>query len=114
MKKMFLFLSLTIVVFAMQFCTGSKKAQTAMPSTTYVTHVQPIIASNCTPCHFPPKGRATALDNYAAVKDEIDDIIRRIQLNPGEKGFMPAKHPKLADSTIQVFIRWKESGLAQQ
>jgi hypothetical protein len=72
------------------------------------------MAEKCTPCHFPDKGgRMEALNSHAAVKGHIDDIIRRIQLNPGEKGYMPFKKPKLSDSTINLFRQWKEEGLAE-
>ena len=41
-------------------------------------------------------------------------FLKSIQLNPGEKGFMPFKHPKLSDSTINVFVKWKEDGLLEK
>ena len=51
--------------------------------------------------------------NYQNVKTDIDEIIRRIQLNPGERGFMPMKHPKLSDSSIAIFINWRNDGLIE-
>ena len=101
------------MVFTFQFCTGSRKAQKAIPKTTYTAHVQPIIASSCSPCHIPPGGNKEALNTYATAKNEIDEIIERISLNPCEKGFMPMRHPKLPDSTIQVFVKWKNDGLIE-
>jgi hypothetical protein len=98
------------------YCSTSKHSQnsTANAGTvTYTTNVQPIIASNCSPCHIPPKGQKKAYDNYAAVKTDIDEILTRIQKNPDEKGFMPARHPKLPDSTIQVLAQWKKDGLSK-
>jgi len=102
----------TIVIF--EFCSSSKKAQkTAAPETTYTTNVQNIVATHCSPCHIGSGARQKRLDSYDAVKTNIDEIIRRIQLNPTDKGFMPFRHPKLSDSTIQVFINWKNNGLMQ-
>lgn len=83
-----------------------------MAPVTYESRVHPIIMSNCAPCHT--GGKQETLNTYAAAKHEIDEIIERIQKNPGEKGFMPFKHDKLPDSTIQVFIRWKEAGMPEK
>lgn len=76
--------------------------------------VQPIVATTCTPCHFPPKGNKKPYDTYTAVRSDIDSILVRINKNPGEKGFMPMRHPKLSDSLIHVFVQWKADGLLEQ
>src|ERR1041385_1968116 len=69
---------------------------TASPSTvSYAVNMKSIVADHCSPCHIPSKGgNKKALDNYDGLKSSIDDAIRRIELNPGDKGFMPAMHPK--------------------
>lgn len=117
MRKLSVFLFLSVVVF-LSFCTSSKKSQTASNAipkkVSYIANVQPIIAGNCTPCHIPPQGNKKAYNSYVAVKSDIDEIITRIQKNPGEKGFMPMRHPKLSDSTILVFMNWKKDGLIEQ
>ncbi|HEU0065554.1 MAG TPA: cytochrome c, partial [Flavisolibacter sp.] len=82
-------------------------------SVSYMNNVQNIIVTKCSPCHFPPKGNKKPFDSYTAVKTNIDDIIARVQRNPGDKGFMPAMHPKLPDSTINVLIAWKNNGTPQ-
>jgi hypothetical protein len=113
MKKLLLFIvfATTIVLFTQ--CRSTKSA-TGSKKLTYVADIQPIMAGKCTPCHFPDKGgRVQALNSYASVKDHIDDIIRRIELTPGEKGYMPFKKPKLSDSTINVFKQWKADGLSE-
>ena len=113
MKK-FLVVLLLSSVFILPFCTSSKKtARSSAPKISYMTDVQPIVSTNCTPCHFPPKGNKKPYDTYAAVKGDIDSIIVRISKNPGEKGFMPVKHPKLSDSLIHVFVQWKQDGLLE-
>ncbi|HEY0356223.1 MAG TPA: hypothetical protein VGC29_08470 [Flavisolibacter sp.] len=95
----------------LQFCSPARRARKEAPKVTYENHLQPIIVNNCSPCHIPPKGNKEPLNTYEAVKKNIDESIRRINLNPGEKGFMPFKHAKLPDSTIQVFVQWKNDGM---
>ncbi len=84
------------------------------PKVTYMANVQPTIVANCSPCHFPPKGSKKALNNYDSVRINIDEMITRIERQPGEKGFMPFKHSRLADSTIMVFVNWKKDGLLEK
>lgn len=115
MKKVLIpaLLFATVVIF--EYCNSSKKAHktATTPETTYAANVQNIIATNCSPCHVGSGARQKRLDNYDAVKSNIDEILRRIQLNPTDKDFMPMRHPKLPDATIQVFVNWKNSGLMQ-
>ena len=113
MKKLCILLLLA-APFALQFCSSSKKAAKAQPMLTYTTDIQPLIVANCSPCHIPAKGgRVKALDTYGAATANIDSMINRIQRNPDQKGFMPFKHPKLSDSTINVFVQWKKDGLRE-
>jgi ABC-type glycerol-3-phosphate transport system permease component len=115
MKKLCIVLAFALPM-VFQFCSSSKKSQSAIatPKITYMAKVQPAIAGNCSPCHIPPKGFKKAFDNYDSVRSNIDEIIARIQKQPDEKGFMPFKHPRLADSTIMVFVNWKKDGLAEK
>lgn len=110
-KLLFPLLIASAVVF--QYCSSTKNAQQSMPRLTYANHIQSIISTSCAPCHIPPQGRMKALNTYESAKANIDDIIARIQKNPDEKGFMPFKHPKLPDSTIQKFVQWKADGMPQ-
>jgi nitrate/TMAO reductase-like tetraheme cytochrome c subunit len=98
------------------YCSTSKKVQSTSANSakiTYAANVQPVIAATCSPCHIPPEGKKKPYDNYNAVKNDIDEILVRVQKNPGEKGFMPARHPKLPDSTIQMLAQWKKDGLPE-
>ena len=112
MKK-FTVLSLLFAAFLFQYCSGAKKVQKKQ-AVTYEANVAPVLTASCTPCHFPPKGNKEPLNTYAAAKEHIDDMIERIQKNPGDKGFMPFKHPKLSADTIQVFVQWKADGLLER
>ena len=120
MKK-YLFLAAVICVAIVLFsnCHTSKKAMTstsapAAPTVVYSENVKSIVEMNCSPCHFPSKGgNKKPLDNYDGLKANIDDAIRRIQLNPTDMGFMPFKHQKLSDSTIAIFTKWRDAGTPQ-
>ncbi len=112
MRKVSIAIILFSTVLLFQFCSSSKKAAAKMPvAVTYETNVMPVIHSNCAPCHIEGKGNKKPLDNYTSASSVADDIIARIQKNPGDRGFMPFKHSKLSDSTINVFLDWKKDGL---
>jgi mono/diheme cytochrome c family protein len=114
-KSIFIFCA---VATAMIFynCNSAKKAAAAKPApSTYEANLQTVIMANCSPCHIPAKGgNKKAYDNYANTKADIEEIIRRIELNPGDRGFMPFKHPKLSDSTIAVFKQWRTDGMLEK
>ena len=115
MKKLYVFAGMAILSLALTYCSSSKKAAkaaAAAPKTTYTSAVASVISEKCTPCHIPSKGgNKKAYDNYANVKTDIDEIIRRIELNPGERGFMPFRRSsKLAADTVAIFKKFKDDG----
>lgn len=112
MKKIYVFAGMAILSLALTYCSTSKKAIAAAPKTTYTSAVASVISEKCSPCHIPSKGgNKKAYDNYANVKADIDEIIRRIELNPTDKSFMPFKRPfKLAADTVAVFKKFKDDG----
>jgi cytochrome c553 len=102
---------LSVILFSN--CHSAKKsmAKNTTPKITYSTNVRDVVAANCSPCHIPEKGgNKTPLDTYDKLKANIDSVIRRIGLNPGDKGFMPFKRAKLSDSTIAIFTQWRDAG----
>lgn len=118
MKKLSVGLLLLAAVTVFTYCGSSKQASTSAktkPVINYQANIMAIVQANCTPCHFPEKGgRKKPLDTYAAVSSQIDEVLRRIQLTPGQKGFMPDRKQKLADSTIQSIMQWKADGLVEK
>lgn len=119
MRRYYVLLLLVAASILFAYCNSSKKAMAskAEPAkVSYENNVQTVIVGNCSPCHIPEKGgRKKAYDNFANVKTDIDEIIRRVELSPHEKGFMPfKKEVKLSDSTIAVFKQWKEAGLLEK
>lgn len=116
MKKIRLLFILGICSLFLAYCSSSKKAAQKTPKTTYLNDLSVVISSNCAPCHIPSKGgNKKAYDNYANVKSDIDEMIRRIELNPTERGFMPFKKTeKLPDDVVAVFKKWKADGMLEQ
>jgi len=115
MKKYFTMSAIIAAVILLSNCHTAKKAstETAAPKLTYQANIQSLVANNCTPCHFPAKGgNKKPFDSYEAVRANIDSMIVRVQLNPGDKGFMPFKKSKLSDSTITVFKQWRDGGMS--
>jgi hypothetical protein len=113
MKKLYVFAGMAILTLTLTYCHSSKKATASVAAkATYATTLSPVIAEKCTPCHFPSKGgNKKAYDNYANVKADIDEILRRIDLNPTDRGFMPFRRAtKLAADTIAIFRKFKEDG----
>ena len=119
MKKIYVFAGMAVLALGLTYCSSSKKAArkaaeaaAAVPKTTYTANVSTVIAGNCTPCHIPSKGgNKKPYDNYANVKADIGEIIRRIELNPTDKGFMPFKKTeKLPADVIEVFKKFKADG----
>jgi hypothetical protein len=86
----------------------------ADPIITYNAHIKPLITSRCTPCHLPPDGFKTWFNTYDATKQNIDEMIKRIQLLRTDTLSMPWKRAKLSNDEIQKFIKWKDDGLLEK
>ena len=114
MKKIYVIAVLAVISVGLTYCSSSKKA-TAVPKTTYATELTAVISEKCAPCHIPAKGgNKKPYDNYANVKSDIDEIIKRIELNPADKGFMPFKKTeKLPAEQVALFKKWKTDGMLE-
>ena len=114
MKRYYILIAVSLTSILLSYCHSSKKAMKSA-KTTYMGSLQTVILANCSPCHIPAKGgNKEAYDNYANVSKDIDAMINRIQLNPGDKGFMPFRGKKLNDSTINVFKQFKADGALEK
>ena len=116
MRKYFILFGVILSVLVFANCNSTKKvAATVVPKSTYTADLSAVIMNNCVPCHIPAKGgRKKAYDNYANVKTDIEEMIRRIELNPTDKNFMPFKKTeRLPDSTIAKFKKWRDDGLLE-
>ena len=109
--KRIVFSFLFILAFStLQFCKSSQKATTkkSEPIISYSQNIAPILERSCTPCHFPEQGKKKMLNTYDAVKENIDDILRRVQLDVSDKEYMPfkSKKPALSKEEIDVLNGW--------
>jgi len=111
MKKIYVIAGMAVLSLGLTYCSSSKKAM-KVPKTTYTANLSTVIAASCAPCHIPSKGgNKKPYDNYANVKADIDEILRRIQLSPADKGFMPFKKTeKLPADVVAVFQKFKADG----
>ena len=115
MKKISVIFLVVGTVLVFSYCSSGKNVTMAVPKVTYQANITALLQANCTPCHFPDKGgRKKPLNTYASASGQIIEILRRIQLNPTDRGFMPDKHAKLSDSTIAVFKQWQTDGLLEK
>lgn len=117
MKRFGIMAILMLLASVLQFCGSAKKIKTAAAGqpTTFEANVLPVIKAKCAPCHVAPIGTKKHLTDFASAREEADSILRRIQLNPGEKGFMPyRKSERLPDSLVQVFVKWKAEGFREK
>lgn len=115
MKKYYFLTGIVVAAMIFSNCSSSKKVTKAPPST-YAANVSSVITGYCSPCHIPAKGgNKKPYDNFANVKKDIDEILRRIKLNPTDRGFMPfKKQAKLSDSVVMVFQKWKDDGMLEK
>ena len=96
-----------------QSTTASKPAEPAVPMVSYEKDIRPLMLGKCTPCHFPEAGKKKMFDTYAAVKTDVNEILRRVKLNPADVAFMPfkSKKPALTPDEIQLFDNWLKQGM---
>ncbi len=118
-KRIYMLLAVGLAL-PLQFCTASKSAQSgsreaAPDAITYTGHIRPIMVEKCTPCHFPKEGKKKMLDTYTATKNNITEILGRIELPPEDEAFMPfkSKKPPLTDAEIELFESWVSGGMPE-
>jgi hypothetical protein len=108
---------LMVIAIIFQCCkTPQQTTTTAAPVVTvfYEKDIKPIMVASCTPCHFPEQGRKKMLDTYATTKDNIGEIIKRLELPVSDEAFMPfkSKKPPLTTAQVQLFKDWVKQGMA--
>ncbi|SKC04607.1 hypothetical protein [Chryseobacterium balustinum] len=76
----------------------------------YESDLKPIIENNCINCHSSTSFKPFV--NYNQVKDNIDNIINRIQRPSGDPLRMP-QGGSLSSNQINLFVKWKADGLIE-
>lgn len=117
MKKnsVIIFIIATVMVFSYGIAVLNAASPNWAVKVNYETDIAVFLQAKCTPCHFPDKGgKKKRLDTYASASGQIIEILRRIQLNPNKRGFMPDKRVKLSDSTFAIFKQWQTDGLLEK
>lgn len=95
-----------------QFCSSSKKTmegqQHKETMISYNTDLKPLILRSCSPCHFPEKGRVKFLDTYSGIRNNIAEILIRVQLPVHNEKFMPylSKKQALSSDEIGLIKTW--------
>lgn len=115
MRKTTLILALfTITAFAA--CSKKSNAgKSKIKHTTYTADVMTLIQAKCTPCHLPSAGGNKAnFEGYETAKKFAPEMIDRVSLEPGQRGFMPMKHEKLSVEEIAVLKKWIADGLLEK
>lgn len=113
--------SIFAILILFQFCkpsqlsTNSPTATTASVTVFYEKDIKPIMVASCTPCHFPEQGKKKMLDTYASTKENIEEIIKRLELPTTDEGFMPfrSKRPPLTADQVKLFQDWVKQGMAK-
>ncbi len=114
-KTMFVLTIVGLTVFAACSKKNNPGKTLKVVATTYTMDVAPLIQAKCSPCHLPSRGgnKASFEDHASAIKYGAD-MVTRIQLNPGERGFMPFKNSKLSAEEIAVFKKWVDDGMLEK
>jgi len=80
-------------------------------------NIQPIMTNNCIFCHSNPpvNGATTPLVTYNDVVTGVENnnLIARIQAQPGESGAMPLGGPRLPQNLIDLIVLWESEGFLE-
>lgn len=120
MKKIFLPFVFSLTMISFYACSFPTKVATTANDvlrfkTSYSFDIEKIFTFNCSPCHIPAKGGTKKnFDNYTVVKENIDEIIRRVELPTTNKDFMPLRGTKLSPDNINLLRKWKADGLLEK
>ncbi|MBL7702194.1 MAG: cytochrome c [Ferruginibacter sp.] len=98
------------------FAACTKKASPAKAkATTYAADISPLMQAKCAPCHLPTKGgRKADFETYEGAKKYGTEMLARVMLNPGDRGFMPFKHDKLPAEEIALLKKWIDEGMLEK
>ena len=112
--KQLSFILILIVITVFAACT-KKASPTKILPTNYTFDILPLIQAKCTPCHLPSQGGNKAnFETYESAKKYAAEMLDRVMIAPGQRGFMPKNHDKLADTEIALIKKWIDQGLQEK
>jgi hypothetical protein len=103
-----LFFGLIIISFFVN-CESDSESDLRAPVPELVKYdksIKPIMDAKCISCH-------SEYSNYSGTKNDITDILIRIQKNNGDPLLMPQNGPKLSQADINLFLKWQTDGLLE-
>lgn len=113
-KSTFILMLIAVTAFAACSKKSNPSKTPKEKMTTYTADIVPLLQAKCTPCHLPSKGGFKAnFENYESAKKFGADMVTRVMLNPGDRGFMPFKHAKLPEEEIALIKKWVDQGLLE-
>lgn len=80
---------------------------------TYIADIKPIMINNCGSCHLAGGSHPKKFDNYTSTKNNINEILKRVQQSPGSDEFMPQGGSKLSTTNIELLKKWQADGLPE-
>ncbi len=116
MKKIKILAGLACALFVFSSC--EEKADDVITPSVSFAQVNPILKTNCSPCHATGGGaafesRAKFVDNFNIAKNVASGILNRVNRDEGAAGFMPRGGSKLSASNIKTVSDWIASGLTE-
>lgn len=119
MKKTYLTLLVAgtfVTLFSLNSCSSdddsTPKDVGGGDTTTFAVDIQPIITTNCSPCHV-AGGARTNYTTYNNAANAIDLIITRVNLEESDPAFMPQGGTQLSQANLDLLAKWKTDGLKE-
>lgn len=115
MKQNIFLILITVSITVFVACTKKASPGKSAVETSYQADIVPLLQAKCTPCHLPTKGGFKAdFENFESAKKYASEMVKRVLMNPGERGFMPFKGTRLSEEEISVFKQWVDQGLTEK
>jgi uncharacterized membrane protein len=120
-SKLIYFLLIVLIIPTLQFCKSSQidkgtyDDKNNITPVSYNNDILPLMTQKCTPCHFPDRGKKKMLNTYLATRENIKDILYRVQLPATHEDFMPfkSKREPLTQEEIVLIKNWLSQGMPE-
>ena len=111
--------AIVLLLIGTVFAACTKKASPAKAPkevpVTFVKDIQPLMYARCANCHIPSKGgKKGDFETYESAKRYAAEILDRVMIAKGQRGFMPKNGEKLPDTEIALIKKWIDQGLLEK